>query len=163
MRVAPILSLRASWASFEPETDVHRVAGRRGEADRAGAADRALAGAAGELGDLQLGAGEAALERELADPRPVGLVDEGQVVGADDPGELRALHPAGEIGGDPDRAGELHVGDSAQRPEHLGRPVVADAAGERRGEQPGRPAAGAGTDRLEPELGPADDVRRRGG
>ena len=99
-------------------------------------------------------AGEAALERELGDPGAVGLVDEGEVVGADDAGELRALHPAREIGGDSDRAGELHVGDPAQRPEHLGRAVVADAAGERRGEQAGRPAAGAGADRLQPEPGP---------
>ena len=74
--VAPISSLRASRAFWnlsrrsigKPAAEARPIVPR--------AVDRAVAGAAGERDDLELRAGEAAVDGEIGDPRPVGLVDD---------------------------------------------------------------------------------------
>ena len=106
----------------ETEPDVDREAGGRGEADAAAAA-RPCRRRRGRV-SWAISSREPVKRPssgEVGDPRAVGLVDVGEVVGADHAGELRVLDPAGEVGGDADRAGELLAGrfrrsDRARRP-----------------------------------------------
>ena len=120
----------------ELEPQVDREVRRGGEADAAAAADRAAAGAAAQLADLEPRGIEATAEREVGDPRAVLLVDVGEVVGAHQADETGRLEAAVKVGGDDDRPAQLMAGEVGQGHRNVGRAVVADAAGER-----ARPAA----------------------
>ena len=151
----------------ERHADVGGEAAVRREADAALRLDGAVARLGAEVGQHQGVVAEARGDLHLAQPGAVRLVVIRQIVGADQPGELRRGDAAREIGGDRDRPRQLLVGQRRQAEQRRGRAVVADAARQRGVHQPRRPRSRAGRQRIHVRdqpthgVGPALDDRAR--